>query len=288
MNRRPPVRRTRNGQASAGPRPQRLHKLLAQAGLAARRQAEVWIAAGRVTVNGQVATVGTCVTGTERITVDGQPVRLAPARPQAPRLPLYHKPEGEVCTRVDPQGRPTVFENLPRLRGARWVGVGRLDVNTSGLLLFTDDGALADHLMHPRGGFEREYAVRVRGPVSPEVIERLRAGVMLHDGPARSLALESAGGSGHNHWYRQVVTEGRQRIVRRMWEAVGCEVSRLIRVRFGPLELPRDLPRGRSRPATPAETRALGLTDTTPATGGSGRRENEAPPRRLERDRRRG
>lgn len=264
------------------PPAERLHKVLARAGLGSRREAEGWIAAGRVQVDGVVASVGSSVRPDARITLDGRPVRVAaPAR--APRLLLYHKPEGEVCTRADPQGRPTVFDRLPRLSGARWVGVGRLDVNTSGLLLFTDDGALADTLMHPRGGFEREYAVRVRGPVSDEVLDRLRAGVMLDDGPARCMALEPSGGGGHNQWFRMVVAEGRQRIVRRMWEAQGCEVSRLIRVRFGPLTLPRDLPRGRSRAASPAERRALGLAEPTRALSGPGTR--RAPPgrRRLER-----
>lgn len=272
--------------------PERLHKVLARAGFGSRREAEEWIAAGRVAVDGVVATVGTTVRGDERITLDSRPLRLPEPRP-GPRLLLYHKPDGELCTRRDPEGRPTVFEHLPRLRGARWVSVGRLDVNTSGLLLFTDDGELAQRLMHPRSGFEREYAVRVRGPVADEVLERLRSGVELDDGPARCLLLEPAGGAGHNQWFRLVVAEGRQRLVRRLWSSQGHEVSRLIRVRFGPLGLPRDLPRGRCRQATEAERAALGLAPIprrpAPARGRNSRAGVGSRARtRLERGGRRG
>jgi 23S rRNA pseudouridine2605 synthase len=270
------------------PAPERLLKVLARAGLGSRRTADAWIAAGRVQVDGVVAAPGTRVGPGARITLDGQPVQLAPARPA--RLLLYHKPEGEISTRADPQGRPTVFERLPRLRGARWVGVGRLDVNTSGLLLFTDDGALAQRLMHPRSGFEREYAVRVRGEVGEDVLARLRAGVELDDGPARALRVEPAGGTGHNRWLRMVVTQGRQRIVRRMWESLGFEVSRLIRVRYGPIALPRDLPRGRARSATESERAALGLAPAQRTRPAAARTKPSAGPRvrRLERPPRRG
>ena len=237
---------------------ERLQKFLAAAGLGSRREIEGWIAAGRLQVNGKAAVPGQKVSGVERITLDGRPLRQATRRHRPkPRVLLYHKPVGEVCTRTDPQGRPTVFESLPRITGARWISVGRLDIDTSGLLLFTTDGELANALMHPSGGLEREYAVRIRGPVSPEVLDLLRAGLQLDDGPGRFASVDAEGGSGANRWYRVCVAEGRNRIVRRLWEAVGCQVSRLIRVRFGPLRLPRHLPRGRFAELNPREAAGL-------------------------------
>jgi 23S rRNA pseudouridine2605 synthase len=225
---------------------ERLQKFLATAGLGSRREIEGWITGGRIRVNGKPAVLGQKVSGAERITLDGRAVRTAsPRRRPKPRVLVYHKPIGEVCTRTDPEGRPTVFDTLPRVTGARWIIVGRLDIDTSGLLLFTTDGELAHALMHPSSELEREYAVRVRGPVGEESLRQLLAGIQLDDGPGRFASVTEEGGDGANRWYRVVVAEGRNRIVRRLWEAVGCQVSRLIRVRFGPVRLPRHLPRGR-------------------------------------------
>jgi 23S rRNA pseudouridine2605 synthase len=238
----------RNKPGRAAPAAERLQKWLAATGAGSRRQIEGWIRAGRVTVDGKQASLGQKVTGRERIAVNGRAVRATPRHRQAiSRVLIYHKPIGEVCTRSDPQGRPTVFDSLPPLHGSRWVVVGRLDIDTSGLLIFTTDGALAHALMHPSGEMVREYAVRLRGAPQQADIDRLLAGVALDDGVGRFSEVSVEGGSGSNHWYRVSVSEGRNRIVRRLWEAVGCQVSRLIRVRFGPLALPRHLPRGRYR-----------------------------------------
>jgi 23S rRNA pseudouridine2605 synthase len=225
----------------------RLQKWLAGAGIGSRRQIDAWIASGRVKVNGRVAAPGQKVSGGERISIDGERVRARPARSAAPRVLVYHKPVGEVCTRSDPAGRPTVFDALPRLTGARWISAGRLDIDTSGLLIFTTDGTLANALMHPSAELQRVYAVRVRGEPDPATLRRLRTGVELDDGVARFETIETGGGAGANRWYHVTVCEGRNRVVRRLWEAAGCQVSRLIRIRFGPLELPRRLPRGRYR-----------------------------------------
>jgi 23S rRNA pseudouridine2605 synthase len=237
---------------------ERLQKLLARAGYGSRRQIENWIRAGRIHVNGKPAGLGLGVTGTETIAIDGQPVALAVALGQpVPRTLLYHKPAGELTTRADPEGRPTVFDRLPSLKTARWIAVGRLDLNTAGLLLLTTDGELANRLMHPSSEIEREYAVRVLGAVAPEVLEHLRDGVDLDDGRAAFTALEDAGGSGANHWYHATLKEGRNREVRRMWESQGVTVSRLMRVRFGPIGLPRGLRPGRHRALTRPEVVAL-------------------------------
>lgn len=237
--------------------PVRLQKWLAGAGVGSRRQIDAWIAAGRVRVNGHIATPGEKVSGGERIAIDRKRVQARPARGGKPRVLLYHKPVGQVCTRRDPQGRPTVFTALPRLSGARWISVGRLDVDTSGLLIFTTDGDLANALMHPAAGLARVYAVRVRGEPDARILQRLRAGIRLVDGMARFEAVEPGGGTGANRWYYVTLREGRNRVVRRLWEAVGCQVSRLIRVRFGPLGLPRRLARGRYRELPPEEVAAL-------------------------------
>lgn len=233
---------------------------MAQTGLGSRRAMEAWIESGRVSVNGKVAGIGTRVTPADHLRVDGREVRVSRAA-DTPRVLMYHKPEGEIVTRDDPQGRETVFSRLPGLRGARWLSVGRLDVSTSGLLLFTTSGALANQLMHPRFGIEREYAVRIFGRLTPEHKARLLEGVELDDGLARCAHLEDEGANyetpGSNHWYRLVMTEGRNRVVRRLFEAVGFTVSRLIRVRFGPMALPSRLKRGQFEELKPEDVRKL-------------------------------
>jgi 23S rRNA pseudouridine2605 synthase len=223
------------------PQAERLQKLLAAAGYGSRRQIEAWIAAGRVSLNGAPARLGDRAGTGDRIELDGKPLALKPAGAR-PRVLLYHKPDGEMVTRSDPGGRPTVFQRLPPIPGGKWVAVGRLDINTAGLLLVTDSGELANRLMHPRYEVEREYAVRVLGALSPENRTKLLSGVRLDDGIGRFDRLEPSGAAeGANRWYRVVLREGRNREVRRLFEAVGCKVSRLLRVRYGPVELPRDL-----------------------------------------------
>ena len=217
--------------------------MLARSGQGSRREMETLIAAGRITVNGGPATLGQRVGPEDRVARDGRPVRLA-FETKAPRVLLYHKPAGELVTERDPEGRPTVFARLPRIRGGHWVAIGRLDFNTGGLLLFTDSGELANRLMHPRHEVEREYAVRIRGELSEAQLERLTRGVQLDDGLARFDAIEPRGGQGSNRWYEVVLREGRNREVRRMFEALGATVSRLMRVRFGPFTLPPRLKRG--------------------------------------------
>ena len=221
---------------------QRLQKVLAASGHGSRREIEGWIRAGRITVAGRVATLGARVEGDADIRLDGR--RLHARAPLAREVLLYNKPAGEVTTRRDPQGRATVFERLPPPRSGRWIVIGRLDTNTTGLLLFTTDGALAHRWMHPSAEIEREYLVRVRGTLTPSELEQLRRGVLLEDGPARFRRIEPSGGSGGHGWYRVVLLEGRNREVRRMFAAVGREVSRLTRLRFGSISLPRDLKAG--------------------------------------------
>jgi 23S rRNA pseudouridine2605 synthase len=228
----------------------RLQKLLATAGLGSRRQVEQWIADGRLTVAGRVAKLGDRAGPEDEIRLDGRKLELGPPQPAARHVLLYHKPVSEVTTRRDPQGRPTVFDHLPPLRQGRWIVVGRLDVNTSGLLLFTTDGDLAHRLMHPSSCIEREYLVRLRGRPDGETIRRLLRGVPLEDGPAafdRLVEEPAERGEAQNASYRLVLHEGRNREVRRMWQAVGHEVSRLLRIRYGPIELPRDLRAGQWR-----------------------------------------
>jgi 23S rRNA pseudouridine2605 synthase len=224
---------------------ERLQKVLAAAGLGSRREIEAWIEAGRVSVGGRIAKLGDRATPGEEIAVDGKAVALS--KSSQPRVLLYHKPVGELVTRSDPEGRATVFSRLPP---GRWVAVGRLDINSAGLLLFTDSGELANRLMHPRYEVEREYAVRVQGLLKREEIEKLTAGIHLEDGVAaftRIRAMEEKKAAGTNRWYRVALREGRNREVRRLFEAVGARVSRLIRVRYGSVELPRDLDPGRWR-----------------------------------------
>ena len=246
----------------------KLQKLLAHAGLGSRREIETWISAGRLTVNGKRAKLGDRASARDRILLDGKLQTIRSSYDQQLQALIYHKPEGEICTRKDPQGRPTIFENLPGLVGGRWVSVGRLDINTSGLILLTNNGDLANTLMHPSTGLEREYLVRVRGKASEQSIELLtRTGVMI-DG--RSAKFESVvpadfAQEGTNHWYRVVIKEGRYREVRRLWDAVGHTVSRLKRIRYGTVKLARKLKRGQSERMAPMQLekliRSVGLED---------------------------
>ena len=253
MTRPSPRRRRPPEPARDGPA-EKLQKIIAGAGLASRREAERWVAAGRVTVNGRAASLGDRVGPEDVLRVDGKPVPRAISRH---RLIRYHKPAGELTSRGDPLARPTVFDNLPKLGRARWIAIGRLDFNTTGLLLFTDDGELAHRLMHPSSGIEREYAVRVRGEPSAGMLAQLTGGIALEDGEARFDSVRPAGGEGANRWFHVVLREGRNREVRRIFEAVGCTVSRLIRVRFGPVTLPRHLRPGRYEDVAGDEVQAL-------------------------------
>jgi len=251
---------------------EKLQKVLARAGLGSRRALEEWIRAGRIKVNGKVAELGERVGPADRIEVDDRPLpRGAETGPDV-RILLYNKPQGEICTRSDPEGRPTCFDKLPRVPRGRWVAVGRLDYNTSGLLLFTTHGELANRLMHPGTELDREYAVRVRGDVQEEVLKRLREGVLLEDGPAKFSDVRFYGGDGANRWYHVVIKEGRNREVRRLWESQGVEVSRLKRVRFGPVVLPSTLVMGRFLEMRPEEVDALCRLVGLPEPNGGERR----------------
>jgi len=224
---------------------EKIQKILAAAGLGSRREIEEWLREGRISVNGSPAKLGDRMLSSDKVRVDGRDIRLLNEDQRKCRVLLYNKPEGEMCTRKDPEGRPTIFEKLPLLRNGRWIGVGRLDFNTSGVLILTNDGELANKLMHPSANLEREYAVRVQGQVSPGMLTTLRKGVELDDGPAHFEQLTDAGGEGSNHWYHVIVKQGRNRLVRRLWESQGVVVSRLIRIRFGSITLPRMLRRGK-------------------------------------------
>lgn len=252
---------------------ERLHKVLAQAGLGSRRALEQRIADGLVKVNGETAQVGMSVRSGDKIELDGRQF-VASALTDPSRVLMYNKPEGEVTTREDPEGRPTVFEALPALKGARWIAIGRLDINTTGLLLLTTDGELANALMHPSFEVEREYVCRVRAPEGQEtvpdnIVDRLARGVALEDGPAKFDEIERIGGTDSHDWFRVVVKEGRNREVRRLWESQGCQVSRLKRIRYGEVSLPRELLRGQSRELTSEAVESLrgklGLEDGTPS-----------------------
>ncbi|HEX9474113.1 MAG TPA: pseudouridine synthase [Steroidobacteraceae bacterium] len=234
---------------------ERLQKLLATAGHGSRREIEQWIRDGRVSLAGRVARLGERAEAGADIRLDGR--RLHTAAPHERAVLMYHKPMGEVSTRRDPAGRPTVFERLPPAPSGRWVVIGRLDVNTTGLLLFTTDGALAHRLMHPSAQVEREYLVRVHGNPSPDLLDQLRTGVMLEDGPARFERIEAGRKSGSHSWFRVTLREGRNREVRRLWQEVGLEVSRLARLRYGPLGLPEDLRPGQWRRVPARDARLL-------------------------------
>ncbi|WP_456414492.1 23S rRNA pseudouridine(2605) synthase RluB [Thiolapillus sp.] len=247
---------------------ERLQKMLANAGMGSRRQIEGWIREGRVQVNGKPATLGDRATLRDQITVDGRPVSGKKLSANERFVILYNKPEGELVTRHDPEGRKTVFGKLPPLPQGRWIAVGRLDVNSAGLLLFTNDGELANRLMHPKQLIEREYAVRVHGRVTEDMLKQLVRGVTLEDGPARFEEVVFSGGEGSNQWYHVVLMEGRKREVRRMWEAVGVVVNRLKRVRYGPIILNSRVKSGMWRELEKEEKKELlriaGLKDKRP------------------------
>ncbi|MBA3696699.1 MAG: pseudouridine synthase [Methylotenera sp.] len=230
--------------SNAPPEPtQRLHKLLALAGLGSRRDMETLIASGRVTINGQTAMVGAGVTQHDIVRVDSRPLKL-PFEAELPLVLLYHKPEGEIVSQDDPEGRATVFDKLPKVKHGKWIAIGRLDMNTSGLLIFTTSGDLANRFMHPRYEVEREYAVRIFGELTEGQMTQLAEGIELEDGPANFDSITAQGGEGANHWYQVVLREGRNREVRRLFEAFQLPVSRLMRVRFGPVNLPPRVKRG--------------------------------------------
>ena len=221
------------------PIPERLQKVLAKAGIGSRREVESWIAAGRISVNGQKASLGDKMLLTDKIRIDNKEIKLKSSLPVATKVLAYYKPEGEITTHKDPEGRKSVFDSIPRAKKGKWISIGRLDINTTGLLLFTNNGDLANKLMHPSAQAEREYAVRVLGQATEQQIKAMLQGVQLEDGPARFSDIVDSGGKGSNHWYHVVLMEGRNREVRRLWESQGLKVSRLIRVRYGSYILPR-------------------------------------------------
>ncbi|MDE2407827.1 MAG: pseudouridine synthase [Xanthomonadaceae bacterium] len=267
------LKRATSETAATAPINERLHKVLAQAGLGSRRALELRIADGLVKVNGEPAPTGMSITGGDKIEIDGKTF-VASALTDPARVLMYNKPEGEVTTREDPEGRPTIFDALPVLKGARWIAIGRLDINTTGLLLLTTDGELANAMMHPSFEVEREYVCRVRAPegeeeISDKLIDRLARGVALEDGPAKFDEIERIGGTDSHDWFRVLLKEGRNREVRRLWESQGCQVSRLKRIRYGQVRLPQPLLRGQAQELPQAEVdalrKAVGLEDGAPS-----------------------
>jgi len=279
----------RAAKQAASAQSEKLQKILADAGVGSRRDMEELIIAGRVSVNGEPAHIGQRVAPTDQVRVNGKPLaRKQPGR--LPRVLVYHKPPGEIVSQDDPGERPTVFDRLPKVSGGRWVAVGRLDFNTEGLLILTTSGDLANRLMHPRYEVEREYAVRVLGELTPEARSRLLEGVALDDGMAKFSRIDDEGGAGANRWYRVTISEGRNREVRRMFSSVGLEVSRLIRIRYGAVQLPRTLARGRFSELSPEWVRAwmhdLGITEEEVRGKGGGR--HQAPGGRKNKPQRQG
>ena len=274
--------------------PQRLHKVLASCGFGSRRAMEEMILAGRITVNREPADVGQKVSPGDEVRINGELVRVRFAEPRA-RVLMYHKPAGEIVTRDDPEGRPTVFERLPNIGNGKWIAIGRLDFNTEGLLLFTNSGELANKMMHPRYEVEREYAVRVMGRLTPEQEQALLTGIELEDGPGKVEKLTDGGGEGSNHWYHIVINEGRNREVRRLFEALGLTVSRLIRTRYGTVAMPSRVKRGQTSELTPDEVNAVlvaaGMRSSASPQGQGGRSRGQAqgkgprPPRVEHRNR---
>ncbi|MDO6512923.1 MULTISPECIES: 23S rRNA pseudouridine(2605) synthase RluB [unclassified Neptuniibacter] len=236
---------------------EKIHKVLARSGIGSRREMERWIKDGRISVNNQVATLGDRIAEGDVVSVDGTIVNLIFDKQAERRVLVYNKPVGEICTRHDPEGRPTVFDHLPPLKEGRWIAIGRLDINTSGLLLFTTDGELANALMHPSAQIDREYAVRVLGSVDDALLKRLTDGVLLEDGMARFTDVQFFDGEGANKWYHCVVMEGKNREVRRLWESQEVQVSRLKRVRFGPVFLPSDVRAGTWKMMEDKEVKSL-------------------------------
>lgn len=281
-----PAGAPRRGKGARGARDngkrERLQKVMAQSGHGSRRNIEILIAQGHITINGQVAKLGDLAGPGDRVKLDGKLINLRFGA-ALPRVLLYHKPEGEICTRDDPEGRPTVFAKLPKLNNSRWVSIGRLDYNTSGLLIFTTSGELANRLMHPRYEIEREYAVRLMGSLTPEQVQLLTGeGVEVDGEKCRFVRLVDRGGEGANHWYHVVLTEGRNREVRRMFEALGIMVSRLMRVRYGPVELPSFIKRGMVRDMPEADVVKLlafaGMNESSGEPGEDDGEEEEASP----------
>jgi 23S rRNA pseudouridine2605 synthase len=263
----------------------KLQKIMASTGVASRRESERWISEGRVSVNGKKATIGDRASEHDLIRVDGKPIKLTKRSDFKRLLIAYHKPEGEISTRKDPEGRPTIFDTLPKIRNARWLSIGRLDFNTSGLIFFTNDGELAHKLMHPSLEITRKYAVRVRGQVSEDMLQSLLDGVELEDGMARFETIEPAGGQRSNHWFHVTLKEGKNREVRRLWEAFDIQVSRLHRIQYGPFDLPRSLKQGRWKALTPQELldfeKLTGLTSSHHSVPFSRNQSNRRKPKHL-------
>ncbi|GHD47471.1 ribosomal large subunit pseudouridine synthase B [Marinobacter persicus] len=259
-----PGKHIRREESAAPAGPERIQKLLARTGVGSRREIEGWMAAGRLLVNGEIPSPGQKASPEDRFELDGKLLDTSAARDVVRRVLIYNKPEGEVTSRKDPEGRPTVFDRLPRLKDQRWIAIGRLDINTTGLVLFTTDGELANRLMHPSNEIDREYAVRVFGEVDEAMIQRLLDGVLLEDGTASFSDITPAGGKGMNQWFHVTLMEGRNREVRRLWESQGVKVSRLKRVRYGPIFLPSRLTLGKweelDQKAVDTLSRTVGLS----------------------------